>query len=382
MNLLDVVLLLGAVLAAFSGYQRGLIAGVISLAGFVGGAVLGVWLLPFAVEPVEPGSAGATLIALLVVLVPAAVGQALAWPLAMRLRDRLRWAPVRWVDGVGGAAFNAVALLLVAWIVASALIPTPSPGLNRAVQESRVLGGVQDRMPATAPTWFSRATGALADAGFPQVFNPFENAPTAQVPEPSGDNVTEAAIAAAQNSTVKITASSGLSGQEGSGFVFADQRVMTNAHVVDGASAVSVQVGGVGELLPATVLLSDPDTDVAVLDVPGLVAPVLALADDADTGDPAVVAGYPENGGLDMRAATVAGRTNARGQDIHGENVVVRDIYTVRGLVRPGNSGGPLLTTGGQVYGMVFARSVTDDDTGYVLTADQIRPYAEATAQG
>ncbi|TDC22183.1 MarP family serine protease [Streptomyces sp. 8K308] len=380
MNLLDVVLLLGAVLAALSGYQRGLIAGVISLAGFVGGAVLGVWLLPFVVDAVEPGSAAATLVALLVVLVPAAIGQALAWPLAMRLRDRLHWAPVRWLDGVGGAAFNAVALLLVAWIVASALIPTPSPGLNRAVQESRVLGGVQDRMPAQAPTWFSRATGALTDAGFPQVFNPFENAPTAEVPAPSGDNVTQAAVAAAQNSTVKIAASSGLTGQEGSGWVFADRRVLTNAHVVDGASAVSVQIGGVGEHLPATVVLSDPDVDVAVLDVPGLTAPTLALADDAGTGDPAVVAGYPENGGLDVRAATVAGRTNAQGQDIHGDSVVVRDIYTIRGLVRPGNSGGPLLTTDGQVFGMVFARSVTDQETGYVLTADQIRPYLQAGA--
>ncbi|MFD5316878.1 MarP family serine protease [Streptomyces sp. NPDC127098] len=380
MNLLDVVLLLGAVLAAVSGYHRGLIAGVISLAGFVGGAVLGVWLLPFVVDAVEPGSAAATLLALLVVLVPAALGQALAWPLAMRLRDRLRWAPARWVDGVGGAAFNAVALLLVAWIAASALIPTPSPGLNRAVTESRVLGGVQDRMPSQAPTWFSRATGALTEAGFPQVFNPFENAPTAEVPEPSGDNVTQAAVAAAQNSTVKIAASSGLTGQEGSGWVFADQRVLTNAHVVDGASAVSVQIGGVGPDLPATVVLSDPDVDVAVLDVPGLTAPTLTLADDAGSGDPAVVAGYPENGGLDVRAATVAGRTNAQGQDIHGESVVVRDIYTIRGLVRPGNSGGPLLTTDGQVYGMVFARSVTDSDTGYVLTADQIRPYLQPGA--
>ncbi|MFR9726111.1 MarP family serine protease [Streptomyces sp. MS19] len=376
MNVLDVVLILGAVLAGVSGYQRGLVAGVISLAGFVGGAVIGVWLLPFAIEPLTPGSVGATTVALLVVLIPAAVGQAVTWPLALRLRQGVRRAPTRWLDGVGGAVFNAVALLLVAWIAASALLPTPSAGLNREVQGSRVLGTVQDRMPDQAPTWFSRATRALTDAGFPQVFDPFANAPTAQVPEPSGDNVTDAAVAAARDSTVKITAASGLgSGQEGSGFVFADGRVMTNAHVVDGADAVVVQVGGVGERLDASVVLADAGVDVAVLDVPGLGAPTVALAGDADRGDPAVVAGYPQNGGLDLRAATVAGRTSARGQDIHGDSMVTRDIYTIRSLVRPGNSGGPLLTTEGEVYGMVFARSVTDSDTGYVLTADQIRGY-------
>ncbi len=377
MNLLDALLLLAVVVAAVSGFQRGLIAGVVSLVGFVGGAALGVWLLPYVVDHMEPGSASATIVALVVVLVPAAVGQALAWPLALRLRDSVRWAPARWLDGVGGSVFNAMAVLLVAWIAASALTPTPSPGLNQAVSDSRVLGAVQDRMPAQAPTWFNRATDVLGDAGFPQVFNPFENAPTAEVPEPSGDNVTQAAVAAAQNSTVKVTASAGFSGQEGSGFVYADERVMTNAHVVEGADVTAVQVGGVGRRMEASVILFDPDTDVAVLSVPGLQAPTLDFAGDAERGAPGVVAGYPEDGPLDVRAATVAGRTSARGQDIDGSSVVTRDIYTVRSLVRPGNSGGPLLTTDGQVYGMVFARSVTDAQTGYVLTADQIRGHAE-----
>ncbi|RKN42992.1 MarP family serine protease [Streptomyces hoynatensis] len=375
MNLLDLLLLVAVVLSAVPGYQRGLLAGVVALAGFVGGAALGVWLLPYLVKPTDPGSAPATLLALLVVLVPAAAGQALAWPLALRLRRAARWTPVRWADGAGGAAFNAVGVLLVAWILASALMPTPAPGLNREVQDSWVLGRVQEGMPDQAPTWFSRATSALTDAGFPQVFDPFANTPTADVPAPSGDNVTPAAVEAAQRSTVKVTTTTGLSGQEGSGFVIADDRVMTNAHVVDDASAVAVRVGGTGRLLNATVVLFDPETDVAVLNVPELDAPTLRLAGDAERGTPAVVAGYPENGGLDLRAATVAHRTDARGQDIHGDTMVTRDIYAIRALVRPGNSGGPLLTTEGEVYGMVFARSVTDSETGYALTADQIRGY-------
>jgi S1-C subfamily serine protease len=375
-NVLDVALLLAVGVFAFSGYQRGLVAGIVSLAGFVGGAALGVWLLPFVVDPMSPETMGSTFVALLVVLLPAAAGQALAWPLAERLREALHVTPVRWADGVGGALLNAVAVLIVAWIAASSLAPTPSPGLNRAIQGSTVLGGVQDRMPAQAPTWFSRASDALNEAGFPQVYNPFENIPTAEVPAPSGDSVTQAAINAAQRSTVKVAATSAFEGQAGSGFVYADERVLTNAHVVDGASAVSVQIGGAGQRYEADVVLFDPEADVAVLAVPGLDAPVLTMTDgeaEAGTGDPAVVAGYPEDGGLDLQAATVAGRTQARGQDIHGDSVVTREIYTIRSTVRPGNSGGPLLTTTGEVYGMVFARSVTDAETGYVLTADQIR---------
>lgn len=375
-DLLDVLLVLAVIAFAVSGYQRGLVAGVVSLAGFVGGAVVGVWLLPYAVEPLDTDSMSTTVVALLVVLIPAAVGQALAWPLAARLRRAITWAPGRWLDGAGGAALNAVAVLIVAWIAASSLVPTPSEGLNEEIQDSAVLGWVQDLMPENAPTWFSRATNALSDAGFPQVVNPFENDPTADVPEPSGDNVTQAARAAAQDSTVKILAMNGLSGQEGSGFVFGHERVLTNAHVVEDASVVSVQVGGTGKRYEAEVVRFDPDTDIAVLSVPGLDAPALELTpdeEDAERGDPAVVAGYPGGGSLDLQAATVAARTDARGQDIYGDSVVTRDIYAIRSTVRPGNSGGPLLTTDGRVYGMVFARSTTDDDTGYVLTADQIR---------
>lgn len=377
MNLLDVLLLLAVAVFAASGYQRGLVAGLVSLAGFVGGAAAGVWLLPFVVDHLTPGTLASSVVAMLVVLVPAAAGQNMATEVAWRLRRSLdfHWKPVRWVDGLGGALLNTVAVLLVAWIAASALVPSPAPGLNSAIQGSRVLEAVQDRMPDEAPTWFSRANKALTDAGFPQVFNPFEDGPTAEVPAPSGDSVTASVVAAAQQSTVKITAAAGFEVHEGSGFVFADGRVMTNAHVVDGASAVTVQIGGVGQQYPATITRNDPDIDVAVLSVPGLQAPALSLADDAERGAPAVVAGYPGGSGLDLRAATVAQRLHARGQDIHGGSVVTRDIYAVRALVRPGNSGGPLLTPDGQVYGVVFARSVSDADTGYVLTADQVRGY-------
>jgi S1-C subfamily serine protease len=379
-NLLDLLLVLAVLSFAVSGYRRGLMAGVVALAGLVGGAVIGVWLLPFVVGRVETGSMAAFVVAVLTVLLPAAAGHSLASRLAWRLRDSLRWAPVRWADGVGGALANAVAVLLVAWVAASVLVASPSPGTNQAIRGSAVLGAVHDRMPEQAPTWFSRATNALTTAGFPQVFNPFENEPVTGVAEPSGDSVTQAVVTAAQRSTVKVegvaAVDGGRRGQEGSGFVYAEKRVMTNAHVVAGIDNPTVRVGGVGQRYRATVVHFDPDTDVAVLRVPGLDAPALSFADDVSRGAPGVVTGYPENGGLDLRAATVAGRTTARGQDIYGSSMVTREIHPLRSTVRPGNSGGPLLAPDGDVYGVVFARSATDPGTGYALTADQVRRAA------
>ncbi|MEU7468243.1 MarP family serine protease [Streptomyces sp. NPDC044984] len=380
MDLLDILLLLVVLAYAASGYRRGLLAGCVSLAGFVGGAVVGVWLLPWVMDLVTPGTTRATLTAVFTVLLPAVTGHELAGRLALRLRRELDRGPLRVADGVGGAVANSVAVLIVAWVVASVLGASSSSLVTSAIRDSRLLGAVQDTMPDTTPGWFSRATSALTEAGFPQVFNPFENESTAEVAAPTGDSVTAAATRAAQRSTVKVEGVAGTQGREGSGFVYATEHVMTNAHVVAGIDEPTVRVGGVGRTYEARVVLFDPQKDVAVLYVPELRAPVLEFDDDADRGNSAVVAGYPQDGDLNLQAATVAGRLQARGQNIYNDAAVTREIYSIRSTVRPGNSGGPLLTTDGRVYGVVFARSTSDAETGYVLTADEVAGDAERAA--
>ncbi|MFD5658393.1 MarP family serine protease [Streptomyces hirsutus] len=380
MDLLDILLLLVVLAYAASGYRRGLLAGCVSLAGFVGGALVGVWILPWVMDLVTPGTTGATVTALATVLLPAAVGHEMAGRLALRLRRELDRGPLRVADGIGGAAANSVAVLIVAWVIASVLGASSSPLITSAIRDSRLLGAVHEVMPDSTPAWFSRATSALTEAGFPQVFNPFENESTAEVAEPSGDSVTAAATRAAQRSTVKVEGVTGLQGREGSGFVYATEHVMTNAHVVAGIDEPTVRVGGVGRAYEARVVLFDPQKDVAVLYVPGLRAPVLRFVDDADRGDSAVVAGYPQNGDLNLQAATVANRVQARGRNIYGDQGVTREIYSIRSTVRPGNSGGPLLTTDGRVFGVVFARSTSDAETGYVLTSAEVAGDAERAA--
>ncbi|MFJ9904762.1 MarP family serine protease [Streptomyces sp. NPDC101152] len=380
MDLLDILLMLVVLAYAASGYRRGLVAGCVSLAGFVGGAVVGVWVLPWVMDLVTAGTTQATVAAVLTVLIPAVVGHELAGRLALRLRRELDHGPLRVADGIGGAAANSVAVLIVAWVAASVLGASSSPLVTTAIRDSALLRSVQNLMPDTTPTWFSRATSALTQAGFPQVFNPFENESTAEVAKPTGDSVTASATNAAKLSTVKIEGVSGNQGREGSGFVYASEHVMTNAHVVAGINDPSVRIGGVGRSYQARVVLFDPNKDVAVLYVPGLRAPILQFDESAKRGDSAVVAGYPQDGDLNLQAATVANRVDATGQNIYSDRMVTREIYSIRSTVRPGNSGGPLLTTGGRVYGVVFARSTSDNETGYVLTAAEVSADAGRAA--
>ena len=157
-------------------------------------------------------------------------------------------------------------------------------------------------------------------------------------------------------------------------------RVVTNAHVVAGSNQVTVQVGGTGARLRARVVSYDPDMDLAVLAVPDLRSPALTMASTVKDGDPTVVAGFPLDGPYTLEAATVRGSIMARGENIYGTDTVVREILSLRGTVRPGNSGGPLLTTDGKVAGTIFARSTAQPQTGYALSNDQTRRFIRAGA--
>jgi S1-C subfamily serine protease len=159
---------------------------------------------------------------------------------------------------------------------------------------------------------------------------------------------------------------------EGSGFVYAPQHVLTNAHVVAGVRSGLEVIPNHRSALQAFVVLYDPERDVAVLYVPNLRARPLGFAPQASSGDSAVVAGYPENSHFTARPARIGNEQSANSPDIYQTKTVTRDIYAVRALVQPGNSGGPLLTPGGSVYGMVFAAAVDVPDTGYALTAGEV----------
>jgi S1-C subfamily serine protease len=378
-NVLDILLLAAAVWFAIIGYRQGFVVGILSVIGFLGGGLVAVYVLPviwdWLTDKAEV-STTAAVVAVVVVIVCASIGQALTTHLGNKLRRHITWSPARALDATGGALVNVLAMLLVAWLIGSALAGTTLPTLGKEVRTSKVLLGVSRALPAQADTWFADFSTVLAQNGFPQVFSPFSNEPITDVRPPDPALAGSAVATRAQKSIVKVMGTAQSCGKvlEGSGFVFADHRVMTNAHVVGGVDEPTVQIGGNGRRYDAKVVLYDWHRDIAVLDVPGLKAHALRFSSvDARSGDGAIVAGFPENGSYDVRAARVRGSITANGPDIYHRGTVRRDIYSLYATVRQGNSGGPLLTPDGKVYGVVFAKSLDDADTGYALTADEIQ---------
>ncbi|MEV5160405.1 MarP family serine protease [Streptomyces sp. NPDC053728] len=386
MNVLDILLLVGAVWFAVIGYRQGFVVGILSVIGFLGGGLVAVYLLPVIWDQVTDGSevsSTAAIVAVVIVIVCASVGQAFTTHLGNRLRRYITWSPARALDATGGSLVNVVAMLLVAWLIGSALAGTSLPTLGKEVRNSSVLLGVSRVMPDEASTWFTDFSSVLAQNGFPQVFSPFANEPITEVEPPDPALVGSPVAARAKKSIVKVVGMAPGCGKvlEGTGFVFSDRRVMTNAHVVGGVDEPTVQIGGEGRLYDAKVVLYDWQRDIAVLDVPDLDAEPLRFTDsddDAGSGDSAIVAGFPENGAYDVRSARIRGRIDANGPDIYHRGTVRRDVYSLFATVRQGNSGGPLLTPDGKVYGVVFAKSLDDPDTGYALTGDEIRQDIEA----
>ncbi|MGW7256078.1 MarP family serine protease [Streptomyces sp. NPDC054834] len=379
MNVLDILLLVAAVWFAIVGYRQGFVVGILSVIGFLGGGLVAVYTLPVVWDAMTDNaqvSTTAAVVAVVVVIVCASIGQALTTHLGNKLRRYITWSPARALDATGGALVNVVAMLLVAWLIGSALAGTTLPTLGKEVRNSKVLLGVSQALPAQANTWFADFSSVLAQNGFPQVFSPFANEPITDVQPPDPALAGSAVAAHAQRSVVKVMGTAQSCGKvlEGSGFVFADRRVMTNAHVVGGVDEPTVQIGGEGRKYDAKVVLYDWHRDIAVLDVPDLKArPLSFSAKDAASDDGAIVAGFPQNGSYDVRAARVRGRITANGPDIYHRGTVRRDVYSLYATVRQGNSGGPLLTPKGKVYGVVFAKSLDDAETGYALTADEIQ---------
>jgi S1-C subfamily serine protease len=371
-DLLDVVLLAASLLFAVSGYRQGFVVGVLSFVGFLGGGVLGATVSPTLAASGPLSRFPSTTVAIVTVFVLASLGQVLATVIGNAARNRLVWKPARVVDAVAGAGVSVISLLLVAWLVGTALASSPFTGLSSQVRRSEVLAVVDAAVPGGAKGLFASFRRLIDDRGFPEVFGDLVPTQARPVDPPDPALAQSAVVTAVHSRVFKIVgvASSCSKRIEGSGFLYAPERVMTNAHVVAGVSRPTVQLAG-GRVLSATVVLYDPGRDVAVLRVPGLTGKPLAFAGRAGVGD-------PQDGPFRADAARVRGTQEARGPDIYQHRTVVRQIYALRARVRPGNSGGPLVSPAGSVYGVVFAAAADDPQTGYALTAQEVSSDAAA----
>ena len=378
---LDVALFALAAAAAISGWMNGAAASAFALLGVGIGATSGLLVAPHLVREVD-SPVTRLLAGLAIVAVMVTIGQIAGITIGRAIRRYISGRAARLLDSVVGAVLQAAAVLLVAWLVAVPISAQETTGLAKTVRGSSVLAKLDEVAPDALHKIPAAFTGVLGDTGFPDILGPFANTPVQEVPVPDPTLSVDPVVEGAHASVLKVLgrADSCSRALEGTGFVVAPGLVMTNAHVVAGTD--SVRVEGVDGTRQAEVVHYDPGVDVAVLRVPGLEAPALPFADGAvRSGDDVVVVGYPGNGPYRADPARIRERVTLRGPNIYRDSMVEREVYTLRGTVREGNSGGPLLSRDGHVVGVVFGAAMDAGDTGYALTVRQVQSHVDA-AQG
>ena len=370
MNVLDWLLIVLVLAYALSGYWQGFVTGAFATTGLVLGGLLGVWLAPIVLGDANP-SLFVSLGALFIVILAASLGQAILQFSGARVRDRITWQPVRALDAVGGAALSAVAVLLVSWALGVAVAGAGLGGVSPIVRNSSVLAWVDDMLPDSADGVLNAFNNVVGTTFFPRYLEPFAPERIVEVGPGPRRLLTDPDVEAAGPAVLKVRGTNDCGrGVEGTGFVYSAGRLMTNAHVVAGVDEPEVIVDG--SSVTAEVVYYNSNLDIAVLEVDTSGAPSLAFDRDAQPQDGVAILGYPQDGPYNVQPGRIRAEQRLRSPNIYGEGTVIREVFSLRGLVRPGNSGGPIVSSGGDVVGVVFAASVTDRDTGYAITADQV----------
>ena len=369
LNFLDVLIALFIVVVVLRGARTGFLAGVFSLVGVVVGASVGSRIAPSLMP--EDGNplygAGITLGSIIAFSV---LGEVIARSIGGSVKNRLTSPASETLDGLGGAALGFALSLVLVWAIGVfALQSPPLASLHPAVQDSRILQSLNERMPS------GLLTQAVADLEpMPRI-----KGPEPEVAAPEGNIIKDPDVLAASARTLRVTGIACGFGVEGSGWVAGHNLVVTNAHVVAGETATRIQIGGAGRLLPAKVVVFDEKNDIAVLRVTGLGLTPLPLTAPRP-GEAAAVIGFPENGPLDTEPARTGATQRVISSDAYDRGPVERTVTSFRVYVRPGNSGGPAVNANGQVVSTIFASRTDSYNSGYGVPSRIVRQHLRAAA--
>jgi S1-C subfamily serine protease len=378
-DLLDLILI-GLMLAfAVSGYRHGFIIGAFSLIGFVGGAVLGLFIAPPIAGAIVSGDTEKALLALVIVFLAATIGQFAFSTIGAVVSSHVTREPARLVDALGGSVASGLSVLLIAWLLGSLMVSMRLAVVKDQVNGSFLWRTVDEVIPNSVRALQKPVLDFIDSSEWHDVITSIGGH---NVPPPNRIVTDDSQIKRARRAIVKVqgTAPSCDKRVEGTGFVYARHRVMTNAHVVAGVTQELRVTDASGASHEARVVLYNPERDIAVLYVPDLNVGSLRFDYTAESRDDAIIAGFPKGRGYTVEAARIRVRLNAQSYDIYNRQKVERDVYAIRGRVQPGNSGGPLLTTDGRVYGVIFAAATDQKETGYALTAEEVRGDAQGGA--
>jgi S1-C subfamily serine protease len=384
-DLLDVIIAVLAVSAVIGGYRLGFFARAISWLGLAIGVFLAARLLPTAVGAVRNADpTGKLLVAVLVLMGGAFIGQALGLVVGARLHGFLPTGPLRNVDDGVGAALGLLGVLVAVWLLLPSMAAVPGWPARQA-RNSSIARWVDRTFPG-APNTLEALRRLVGNEAFPQVFNAL--APSIDTgPPPADTGLTPAVLQAVAGSTVKVEGLACRRIQEGSGWTVQPGYVLTNAHVVAGERQTNVLLPS-GQNLPATVVAFDPARDLALLSVSGLPERALVLDGSASStsaqeqvvGTQGAVFGHP--GGQTALAATpflVRQFVEAIGRDLYDEHDTKRSVYVLASNLQPGDSGGAVVDKSGTVIAVAFAIAPDRPGTSYALSYTEVRAFLAAS---
>jgi uncharacterized membrane protein required for colicin V production len=375
------IVVVAALISAFAiGASRGLVASLGTIVGLILGGFAAAWLVPLLTVGLadwlptltwRPAISAAAAVAL--VLIGAVVGSAIGAALRRGV-DRVKLSVL---DRGLGAVAGTVATALVLLMVGQSVVATGAPGVSTAIASSRVLGWVDDLTPPPVDSALAQVRSLVLDEGLPSLGELLEVPTTSTSPPVALD---DPALQTAAASVARISGTAYACGvsMTGSGFVVADDLLVTNAHVVAGIDRPLIELPG-REAREGRVVYFDGADDIALVAVDGLDAAALPLV-DFDAGDAAVVQGYPHGGPFTSTGATVLSEGTVPVPDIYDASALPRDIYALAADVQPGNSGGPLLRADGGVGGIVFARGDDGSGRGYAIAMSELTPALSTTA--
>jgi len=369
---LDVLLVVMLVSYLAYGLRNGLSSTIFAIAGVVAGVIAAFFVAPL-VSAWVPIPTLRLIVTIVAVVGLVTAGHALGAAIGRGIRRGIARSPLSGLDRILGAIVTVVAAALIAAVVSTSVAQLGVPLLSKAIAGSNVLRTINLLTPNPVEAWLAQLRGTLTEKGQPI----FSQAISGGPPVVPKINTGSAALNAAAQSVVKITGNAYACGQSqsGTGFVVANDRVITNAHVVAGVTEPVIAAPN-GASLQGSIVYFDPEMDLAVIMVPGLSAAPLALVDTLAPGTDAAIEGYPFGGPFTAGGASVMSVTTASMPDIYGSTKTEREIYTLAADVKEGNSGGPLLTVGGAVSGVVFARNAQTPNVGYALTMSELDPVA------
>jgi uncharacterized membrane protein required for colicin V production len=359
-NWVDILIVAIVIVAAIRGWYQGAIRQALGWLGFVAGFLVGSAFAPslsthITHAPWRP------LLAIAIVIVAAYIGHFVGHIVGATIRRSIKMVKLGFVDSGIGVAVGVAGALLTCWLLAALLVATPWSTAAAGVQGSKIVKALDSALPPV-PSFEAKLQTLLHNANFPSVF---ASVVAPNVPS-SGSAPTlrrNTLAPGGPSDVVKVLATGCTDVHQGTAFFVQSHIAVTNAHVVAGATSVSV------EGARATVALFDPVNDIAILRVPSLnLVPMRFVSSVPTSGSSASIFGFPLDGSRTLSPSVISGQITAQSRDIYDQNLFNRTVLVLYANVQPGNSGSPVIVNE-HVAGVLFSKSLSQSSTAYAIPA-------------